>query len=213
MIKIDQKCEVLKKCVLNMASRVEQMHELALETIADGNVNNALKIIEMDEFVNAAEEEINDLAIEALALLSPVASDLRKVISSVKIASDLERIGDYAKNIAVFIIKNNTIDSDLVSKAQDIGNIFLAMLDHAMEAYSKEDAEWAMMIPSEDEQINDLYKEIIDILQSGSVNNKDMKNLIETAGMIRNLERAGDHTKNICEHCIFEVKGQHIEFN
>ena len=88
MIKLDDKCKRIKDCVMQMANRVEQMYSLSLEIIESGDSEQALKVIQMDDFVNSAEEEINDLAIEALALLSPVASDLRKVITGIKISSN-----------------------------------------------------------------------------------------------------------------------------
>ncbi len=74
------------------------------------NKERELEIIQADDRINHMEEEINDLAIESLALLAPVASDLRKVIGTIKIATELERIGDYAKNIAKFLIKQDRFE-------------------------------------------------------------------------------------------------------
>jgi phosphate transport system protein len=213
MTKLDEKCSLIKDCVMKMAKRVEDMYALSLELIETGNTETALKVIEMDSFVNSAEEEINDLAIEALCLLSPVASDLRKVISAIKIASDLERIGDYAKSIAGFVVRNGKLDPELALKAKDLGDAFLTMIDHAMDSYNKSDATWAMSIPEEDLQIDKIYDEIVKYLQDKIKKQEVSDDIIPVLGMLRNLKRAGEHTKNICEHTIFEVKGQHIEFN
>lgn len=213
MIKLDEKCNELKNCVIKMSKRVEDMYALALDIMGTGDKDVALKVIEMDDFVNSAEEEINDLAIEALALLSPVASDLRKVIAAIKISSDLERIGDYAKSIAGFVVRNGKLDAELTAKSRELGDAFLTMIDHAMDSYSKSDAMWAMTIPEEDLEIDRIFDEIMDILQNRIRNQEMAEDIIPIMGMLRNLKRAGEHTKNICEHTIFEVKGQHIEFN
>lgn len=213
MIKLDDKCNRIKECVMQMSKRVEDMYSLALDIIETGDKDIALKVIEMDGFVNSAEEEINDLAIEALALLSPVASDLRKVITGIKISSDLERIGDYAKSIAGFVVRDGKLDPELAKKARELGDAFLTMIDHAMDSYSKSDAVWAMSIPEEDLQIDRIFDEILKILQDRIQKQEMVEDIIPIMGMLRNLKRAGEHTKNICEHTIFEVKGQHIEFN
>lgn len=213
MIKLDDKCKKIKDCVMKMANRVEQMYSLSLEIIESGDTEQALKVIQMDDFVNSAEEEINDLAIEALALLSPVASDLRKVITGIKISSDLERIGDYAKSIAGFVLRNGKLDEEVAAKARQLGDVFLTMIDHAMDSYNKSDAVWAMSIPEEDTEIDRIFDEILTILQDRIKKQENVSDLIPIVGMLRNLKRAGEHTKNICEHTIFEVKGQHIEFN
>ena len=213
MVKIEDKCTALHECVLKMSTRVSQMYEMALDVIESADRETALKIIRMDEYVNYAEEEINDLAVEALALLSPVATDLRVVICAIKIASDLERIADYAKSMASFVIKAEKIDEELVHKAKELGDIVLAMLDHAMNAYDAKDGAWAMLIPEEDEQIDAIFDEIMQILEEKMTDKEAVHRLIPAVGMLRNLERAGDHIKNICEHTIFQLKGQHIEFN
>lgn len=211
MVKMDDKLDNLKQVVLHMATLINKMYGQVYECLETMNVDKALEVIKMDEFVNRCEEDVNDTAIECLALLSPVASDLRKVIAAIKITTDLERIGDYSKNIASFVIKNHELDDDTKKMTKEIMDEFLTMLDHAMDAYAKEDSKWAMQIPNEDEVINKKFKEI-----SRNLRNKPeytTENIINIAEMLRNIERAGDHTKNICEHIIYQVKGQHIEFD
>ncbi len=211
MVKIDDKLDNLKQVVLHMATLINNMYGKVYECLETMDVDKALEVIKMDEFVNRCEEEVNDTAIECLALLSPVASDLRKVIAAIKITTDLERIGDYSKNIASFVIKNDDLDDETKKMTKAIMDEFLTMLDHAMDAYAKEDSKWAMQIPDEDEIINKKFKEISDSLRTNEHYKAD--DIINISEMIRNIERAGDHTKNICEHIIYQVKGQHIEFD
>lgn len=213
MVKLDETLTLYQSLLQEMANKVRNMHCLALEILRTGDRTKALEIIKLDEFVNRFEEEINDRAQDALALLSPVATDLRIIIAGIKAANDLERIADYAKNIARYVIKNGELEGVILDKATLIGEVFLTMFDHTMEAYQQRDTKRAFEIPEEDEKINVLFDEISKDLQEGLKNKKYMEQIIPMVGMLRNFERAGDHTKNICEHLIYQEKGQHIDFD
>ncbi len=213
MVKLDDLSEKIKSCILVMAKEITGMYITALEALENNDKEKALQVIQMDEYINRKEEEVNDLAIEALALLSPVASDLRKVLAGIKIASDLERIGDYAKTISFFTVRNDKIDPEVMEKTKQMGDVFLVMFDHVMESYDQSNVEWAMTIPEEDLMIDHLFEEIVKILEKKISKQHQVDSLIPVLGMLRNLKRAGEHAKNICEHIVFEVKGQHIEFN
>ena len=209
MVKIDEKLSYLKQRILHMATIINNMYAKVYEALDEHNVDKALEVIKMDEFVNRLDEEVNDLAIENLALLAPVASDLRKVIAAIKITTDLERIGDYAKNIASFVITDGYINEDIKDDVKIMIDNFLTMLDHAMDCYNKEDLKWAYEIPLVDENINAAFKSIVDKVNT----DENVDHVIAMSSMLRNIERAGDHTKNVCEHIIYQLKGLHIEFN
>ena len=209
MVKIDEKLSYLKQRILHMATIINNKYAKVYEALDEHNVDKALEVIKMDEFVNRLDEEVNDLAIENLALLAPVASDLRKVIAAIKITTDLERIGDYAKNIASFVITDGYINEDIKDDVKIMIDNFLTMLDHAMDCYNKEDLKWAYEIPLEDENINAAFKSIVDKVKT----DENVDHVIAMSSMLRNIERAGDHTKNVCEHIIYQLKGLHIEFN
>lgn len=209
MVKIDEKLSYLKQRILHMATIINNMYAKVYEALDEHNVDKALEVIKMDEFVNRLDEEVNDLAIENLALLAPVASDLRKVIAAIKITTDLERIGDYAKNIASFVITDGYINEEIKDDVKVMIDNFLTMLDHAMDCYNKEDLKWAYEIPLEDENINAAFISIVDKVKT----DENVDHVIAMSSMLRNIERAGDHTKNVCEHIIYQLKGLHIEFN
>ena len=212
-MKMDESLAAFQALILQMYRKVKTMHELALDILRSGDTEKALQLIYMDDFVNHLEEEINDQAQTVLALLSPVATDLRKVIAGIKIASDLERIGDYAKNIADYVIKKGPAEPPFVGEqAEAIGRLFLAMLDAAMDAYQKEDVAQAYQIPRQDEQINDQFAELSGQIETAVMQGMQLEHVVPLVAMLRNFERAGDHTKNICEHLIYQVKGQHIDF-
>lgn len=213
MVKIDDSLNIYQNTVLEMARKVRMMHVLAMEVMSEGNVEKALSIIKMDDFVNNYEEEINDKAVETLALLAPVATDLRIVIAGIKIASDLERIGDYAKNIAEYVIRHGQVDTVVLQFSQLIVEDFLSMYDHTISAYEAKDAKKAFEIPLEDEKINERFNELVETLDQMVSQNKKIAHLVQMVAMLRNIERSGDHTKNICEHLIYQVKGQHFDFH
>ena len=205
-MKMDESLALFQALIIEMYRKVRLMHQMALEVIHTGDKEKALQLIRMDDFVN-------DQAQSVLALLSPVASDLRKVIAGIKIASDLERIGDYAKNVAEFVIKKGPAEPPFVAEqATAIGERFLAMLDDAMRAYEQEDVQQAYEIPQQDEQINAQFEQLTGQIESALQEGMTMKHLVPLVAMLRNFERSGDHTKNICEHLIYQVKGQHIDF-
>lgn len=211
MVKIDKELDSMEALVVKMGNKVIAMHEKIIEDLSDTKKDRELEIVQADERINLLEEEINDQAVASLALLSPVASDLRKVIAAIKIASELERIGDYAKNIAIFLIKQETLDETVRNYAQIMEKEFIVMLEETMKCYADRDVEKAFEIPEIDKEINSLMKETKHNLTK---NQEDMllKHMFEISSMLRNIERAGDHAKNICEHIIYMVKGQHYDF-
>ena len=93
-----------------------------------------------------------------------------------------------------------------------MSDIFLAMLDHVTDAYSKGDAVWAMNIPQEDEEIDKITAEMQGLLETRRGTKEEIAKVISTVNLMRNLERAGDHAKNICEDVIYQIKGQQIDF-
>lgn len=209
MVKIDTELSLYREQVLVMAKRVRKMYVLALDVLETGDKVRALETIELDEYVNNANEDINDRAIEVLSLLNPVAKDLRIVLAGIKIATDLERIGDYAKNMARYIIKNDKVDDTLLAYIKPLGELFLNFYDASIKCFEEADAQAALEIPVQDDLIDDAFKKLLVFLESRTDN---ISALIPTVGMLRNIERAGDHTKNICEHVIYEIKGQHVDF-
>lgn len=212
MVKIDTELDLYKEQILLMAKKVRKMYVLALEVLSTGDKVKALSIVELDEYVNNANEDINDRAIEVLSLLSPVASDLRVILAGIKISTDLERIGDYAKNIGRFIIRNDKLNEDLLAYVNPLGEQFLSFFDATIALYKTLDVEKAMEIPAQDEKIDAAFKQLLTYLESLENDKVNIVSLIPTVAMLRNIERAGDHTKNICEHIIYEVKGQHVDF-
>lgn len=211
MVKIDAELNDMEQNILKMGRKVITMHEKVIAVLDTPGKDKELEIIQADDIINHLEEEINDQAVRSLALLSPVASDLRKVVADIKIASELERIGDYAKNIAIFLIKNEQIDAPIRKYGVAMEQQFIDMLKDTMQAYEERNIEMAFEVPERDKAIKELYYKLKEKVTSKE-DATFLEHIFEISSMVRNMERAGDHTKNICEHIIYMVKGQHYDF-
>ncbi|NBK97473.1 MAG: phosphate signaling complex protein PhoU [Erysipelotrichia bacterium] len=209
---LDKTLEVLETSVVHMAQRVIKQHEKCLEILESKDRETALTIIKEDEFINRYEEDINHQAMEQFALLNPVATDLRRVLVAIKIASELERIGDYAKGLASFIIKQRDPEEDeLLILASKMEKYFIEMIKEALRAYTKRSVETAFEVAEKDQKIDEMYKVFKEKLQESS--SISIKQAFYLSGLIRNIERSGDHTINICEHIVYLIKGVQYDFD
>lgn len=211
VIKIEKELDEMEAALLLMGKKTIAMHERILMILDQFDQNIALELIQGDDRINHLEEEVNDLAISALALLSPVASDLRRIVAGIKIASELERIADYAKNTAIYLIKHNDIDELILTCAKAMEEAFLHMLEAAMQAYIDNDGNAAFEIPSQDAQIDEIAASLFSTLYELDDVTR-LKQCLQASMILRSMERSGDHTKNICEHIIYLIKGQHYDF-
>ena len=207
MVKIDKELDTMEANVMKMARQVISMHEKVVEVLESPDREMELEIMQADDIINHMEEEVNDQAVRSLALLSPVASDLRKVVADIKIASELERIGDYAKNVAKYLLKQDAQFPHVLEYAQQMEKYMINMLQETMKAYEERDVESAFEIVKRDQYLNQLVKEIRARLKEESGENL-IEDVFVVSGMLRNI----DHIKNICEHIIYMMKGQHYDF-
>ena len=120
-MRIEERMEEYQEEILDMANRVRKSMDMAIKALISGDKELALEVIERDDHINYADESINDSAVEILSLMQPVAKDLRWLIGGIKIASDLERIGDYSKNIGRFVIKNDYLETPYDEEIEEIG--------------------------------------------------------------------------------------------
>ena len=195
-----------------MANKVRQMFILSEQAIRNDDKVLSLRIIEMDDFINHYEEEINQKAVELLSLMQPVARDLRTVIAGIQMSIDLERLGDYNKSIARYVIKNDPVSQKLMPYIEKLFKEVIANYDKAILAIKDNNPELAYEIPIDDERVDQALNELINFIEDESKVDSELRAGYYLMSMIRNLERAGDHTKNLAESVIYRVKGQHIDF-
>ena len=199
--------DLLKQKLMAMCTLVEKMLEKAVNSIITSDEHLAREVIEQDNEVDEIEVDIEEECLKILALYQPVAIDLRFIIAAMKINSDLERVGDLAVNIAeraVFLIahEKTSFPFDFKEMAKQVES----MLDRSIECLVNLDVSMACRIRSEDELVDEMNREIYDLVKEEVQNNPDAINYILHALSIgRHLERIADHATNIAEDVIYLV--------
>jgi len=185
---------------------------LALET---NNKNVAASIIEEDKIINDIEVSINVDAYLLIAKQCPVASDLRRIITALKIANDLERIADYAVNISKYIVKSTANNKEFRKVLISLADKVVIMLSDIIKAYHDENLELALKVCELDSTIDDLYKQKVkDLIKIGKANTDETAEAaIRALLVLKQLERAGDHITNIAENIVYLVNGKRVELN
>jgi phosphate transport system protein len=189
--------------------------EKAVLALESQNVDLALEIMEEDKKANILEEEINDAAMLLIAKQQPVAIDLRRVIVAIKIASDIERIADFAVNIAKSTIRigNEPLIKPIVH-IKEMYELNRDMLRLSIESYNEEDLDKAKKVSTMDDEVDSLYGETIkELLQINSEKPEFISQITQLSFICRYLERSADHVTNIAEHVFYMVKGKRYNLN
>lgn len=207
---IEHQMDNFEKKLLKMGSETRIAMHLSRQALISQDNSLALNIVENDQRINYAEENINDEAIQILTLMQPVAKDLRMLIGGIKIANDLERIGDYAKNIARFVIQTKIIDKEVQKQISNLMDLFLQNFDQCLNILEDRTLDAAYHVASLDDALDLEFKEFVSFLTKG--NDQAVEYPFDLVNIARNIERAGDHSKNICEQIIYIIKGSHIDF-
>lgn len=211
VIKMDKNLDSLEELVVTMAEKVVRVHKKVLELLENYDTDLAIQVIKRDDFINKLEEEVNDEAITSLALLAPVASDLRRVIGAIKIAGELERIADYSKNISAILLKNK-VNEDIKEYSKIMMKTFIEMLELSINAYRDKDLDLVFVVAEKDNEIDSLFKELeTKLIGLDDIN--IIKEMFSLTGLLRAIERAGDHTVNICEQIVYVIKGHKYDFD
>jgi phosphate transport system protein len=213
--KFDFDLKNLRDKLIEIGSLTEIALSKAIDALENQNIEQALEIIEEDYRVDELDEEINDLAIILIAKQQPVAVDLRKIIVAIKISSDIERMADFAVNIAKSAIRIG--DDPLVKPIHNIKKmhqIASEMLSLSIKAYNEEDIVLAKKVADMDDQVDELYGETIrDILTIMETQKAHTQQLTQLLFICRYIERTADHCTNISENTMYLVKGQRYDLN
>lgn len=213
-MRLEDELQQYESQLLFMLKKVRQMFQICQEALIQHDKEKALQVVEMDDYVNHLDEDINHQATEMLSLLQPVAKDLRSIIAGIKLATDIERIGDYAKSVGRFVIKNQPISDEVADLTVKLIEEVMKQLDQVYTALQNNDIEAAYRIPEDDQHIDDAFMDAVHYIEEKIHQSSDtqLQYPVRLITMLRSLERAGDHIKNICESLIYKVKGQHIDF-
>ena len=201
--------KALEKEVISQGEMVNVALELSVEALRDLDVVKAEKVIENDRLINRKRWDIEEQCINLLATQQPVATDLRELIAVLSIITDMERMGDHAEGIAKIAIMHG--GNPLVKPLIDIPRMAEKasdMLMRSVEAFINRDAETAMAICDEDDDVDNLYDQVYRELLSFMT--EDPTIITRATYLLwaaHNLERIADRVTNICERIVFLVTG------
>jgi len=185
------------------------------KAIDEKDVELAADVIHLEKKVNIQELSIDRDCENILALYTPVATDLRLVLATLKISNDLERIGDNAKSLARFIKTNiKKVPGDLLNEYHltDMLDTLTGMLHDMGQALRKDDTRLARKTAKKDEVLNAHNKKAVKTTAKLIKENPgEAKALLKLFAITRNLERAGDLTKNIAEEIVFHIEAKVVK--
>jgi phosphate transport system protein len=208
----DLDISTLKTLLASMGGLAEEQLDNAITALSKRDISLADQVIARDDKLDEIEREIEEKAILTIAKRQPMALDLREIMVAIRISSDIERIGDLAKNTAK---RTHAISEALPRRLSTgltrMGNMAQAQLKNVLDAYSRSDDEKAMAVWRSDEDLDALYNSIFRELLTYMM--EDPRNISLCTHLLfgaKNLERIGDHTTNIAENIHYLVHGKTI---
>lgn len=211
----DQELQELQVSLLKMSSMVEELLYNSIKSLKAQDVELARKVIDDDDLIDEMEFVVEDKCLKLIALQSPLAKDLRLIATALKIITDLERIADYAVDIARITIKlaNEKYIKELIDIPR-MSEIAVDMVKGGIDAYVNLDIEEAKNVAKMDDEMDALYKQIFrELLFIMMEDNNTVHQATYFLLISRYLERIGDHVTNICERIIHTVTSEHVNLN
>jgi phosphate transport system protein len=208
-----QQLDALTARLVAMSRMVEGLMETALEALSERDVNKADAVLVGDREIDATEVEIEEDCVELLALQQPMAGDLRRLVTILKINNDLERIGDHSVNIsqtAKLLIERDS-DWTLPIELSEAATIARGMLRDVLDAFVQHDADKARDVTARDDRVDQLHESH---LRSAITQMMESPKRIGTGLSFiligRNIERIADLATNIGEDVVYQVEGRLI---
>jgi phosphate transport system protein len=205
----DEELGRLNKIIVEMGGLAESQLAAAIEAVVERDSDLAARVIEDDAKVDQLERELDNLAIRLLALRQPMARDLREIVVALKIASDIERICDYAANVAKrSIALSQAPPIQPVYALPRMGRIALLLVKDVIDAYVERDPEKALAVWNRDEELDEMYASIFrEFLTYMMEDPRNIGACTHLLFMAKNIERIGDHATNIAENLYYLVHG------
>jgi len=206
----EEALQKLRSAVVEMAGAAETQMDGALTCLVQRDPDLAGEVVRGDGRLDREEQEIDAHCMRLLALRQPVATDLREVIGALKIAGNLERIGDYAANIAKRSAALRGLpDSDALAALPKLGRLVRERLGAVIDAYVEGDAEQALQVWRNDDEVDALYTSVCQevMADAGKIPERFAEHM-HLLFIAKGLERIGDHATNIAETVHFVATGQ-----
>jgi len=208
----DEELAALDSAVARMGGLAEAQLASAMTALARRDPELATSVIAGDAKVDTLQSEVDQRALRVLALRQPMATDLRLIISVLRIAGDLERVADYAANAAKRSLALNQMPSiSSVHTVVRMGHLVEAMIKDVLDAYLQRDLEKARGVWRRDTDVDEIYNSLFRELLTYMM--EDPRNITACTHLLfiaKNIERMGDHTTNIAELIEFMVTGQRV---
>ena len=207
--------KTLHTTVLKMGALCESQFSNSIIALVKKDEELIDKVIGKDERIDELEKKIDDQVVNLITLRQPMAIDLRETVSAMRIAAELERIGDLAKNIVKRVkyikVDLNNEDFSLIKTASELVQ---NNLKKTLDAYSKKDETLALSVWNSDKEVDVIINKLLeDFLNNMKKEKKNIESLTHLLFVAKNIERVGDHSTNICEYVYFLIKGEEIKGN
>lgn len=209
-----QELKNLQTELLKMGGMVETAITNAVHALKTQDLQEAQVVLDKDDEIDALEEEIEEACFQLIVLQQPLAGDLRTIGATLKTVTDLERLGDYADNIAKITLRIG--DTPLIKPLIDIprmAGMAQSMVHRALDAFIERDTEKARAVCLEDDAVDQLYTDLFDELEdmiAKSGQDDRTNQMIHLLFVARYLERIADHATNIAERAIYMVTGKRV---
>ena len=208
----DQDLDRIRQGLLRMGGLVERMISEAMQALLERDDARAHAVIRTDSEVDQLEKDIDGLCNRMLALQQPTAGDLRFLVSTMKIATDLERMGDSAVNIAQAVeVLNQEPPLKPYIDLPRLAEITQSMVRDSLDSFVRKDARAALEVCKRDDQVDALYKQLFRELLTYMIEDpRTVTRALHLLLIARNYERIADHATNVGEDVIFYVEGRDI---
>ncbi|EGG33294.1 MULTISPECIES: phosphate signaling complex protein PhoU [Paenibacillus] len=214
-IEFDQQLDELRSLLQDMGKHMEEALANSVESLQTLDAEKAQAVIKNDVQLNNMEEQIMDIGSRLIVTQQPVAKDLRRILVAFRIASDLERMGDLARDVAKVTIRLQ--GQKLIKPLVDLprmSDMVQAMVSESIESYLTENTDLAYKMAQDDDQVDHLYSVILQDLYSHLTSDPDSANQAMLLIMVgRYIERIADHATNIGESTVYLVTGHRPDLN
>ena len=206
----DEDLDHLNKTILKMGGISESLLEQAIQSLVKRDSKLANEVVASDAQVDDLEHEVANFAVRLLALRQPMANDLRNIVATLKISSDIERIADYACNVAKRAIPlSQSPEVPTVHAVPRMGLAVQQMIKDVLDAFSQRSPELAMKAWESDQEVDEMYTSIFRELLTYMM--EDPRSITVCTHLLfiaKNIERIGDHATNIAEDIYYMVHGK-----
>ena len=208
----DEDLDRLRALISEMGGIAEHAIRESMRCLVERDQDGARRVIEDDKKLDDLEIEAERRAVQLIALRAPMAGDLRDIVAALKISSVVERIGDYAKNIAKRIpLLDNLGNVEPLSLMPEMARIATEMVHNVLVAFVERDPDMALQVIERDRAVDDFYNSIFRALLTFMMENP--QNIGQSTHLLfvaKNVERVGDHATNIAEMVYYAATGEYL---